>query len=679
MLRTVYSQLDLVVTVALMVVTWFEIMPQAAAGPHFVGPLTTFFDYSWGLDMAFKAQHGILVGRDVVFQYGPLYQWLWSLPSRVQGFSLGSFFATNDLFQLWMVVSFTYGTTALLLRGYAPWKRAFYIFLIVAFWQPQAVRASFLLFVLVCAAYLMQRTREEQGRPPVVRAAITSGLVVGSFLFSADCGVYACLFFAIAALLNGCFLWADKPSLWRFSRFLGLSAAFAALWVVIINSFMAGPFHFGFWRASFDLASNYRWIMGAGMTRQIYHRFFAYIAFGFCAFIFTWIRRRKDPTETIQNPASLLSIFLCSLLVLQSGIVRSDWGHVMMGVFPVLAVGFAILMGDPNQRQYRLSGDLPVVLVVILTAVFCGPGWYFQPRVLSGLFRPIQKGTCPADKPEFDHACVNKEDYEFLAPVVAYLTQHTSEKDRILIFPHESIYGVVARRVVAGGVLHLNEIMSPYLAQVETKGLDAEKPSTAVYSVDKLTSWQIDAVPNLTRVPEVWLYLQSHYQRETEIRPSIFSLRASEERQHRWSMRETALPFDPGVKTIRLHKSLKISTSLHSPPDMDLLRLRITVQYPFWWRFSKPSHTFVEIVREDGSYSSLPILVRPNRPHEIWIYPWEDRQLANYLAPNVETWRIGDRAPIKQLRLRFETMDFLSVTPVKMVVNDLSAITLSLN
>ena len=687
-LHAAYLQLDLLLTLVLMVLAWFQIMPRASAGPYINHPLSAFaydsgnlniFDSSWGLDMAFKAHRGILLGRDVVYQYGPLYQWLWSLPSRVQGFSLGSFYATNDLFHLWTVLPLTYATAALLFRDYATWKRAFYILLIAAFWQPQAVRTSLLFFLMACLVYQMKRVSEQQGRTPFVRAAITSGLVVSTFLFSADSGVYACAMFAIVATINMFFLWKDKARIWCLTQFLCLAAGFAVLWVLLVNSFLAGPFDFRLWQASFDLASNYRWIMPVGITLVVYHRFFAYIAFAACTFVFAWLRRRHDSTAILENPASLLSIFFTSLLVLQSGMVRPDWGHAMMGLFPLIALSFAILMGDSTQRPYRLSGDLPVLLVLILTGIFCGPSWYFQPRVLGAVFRPYVPRSCPADRLEFDHACVTRDDYQYLAPVAAYLTQHTNEKDRILVFPHESIYGDVSRRVVSGGVLHLNEVMSPYLLQAEIKGLEADKPPIAIYSVDKLASWQIDGVPNLTRVPQIWLYLQRHYQQEGEILPGIFSLRSSEERQQRWNMRETALTVDSSVKKIKLHKSLRIGTSLQCPPDMDFLRLRITVRYPLWWRLLKPSQAFIEIQREDASYSIFPVLVRPNVSHEVWIYPWDDSQLEYYFAPNPETWRKGDRPAITAIRVRFEPWDFMSVAPLEMSVQGFSAITLSLN
>lgn len=383
-----------------MAVAWFQIMPRAAAGPPHLPPLS-FLDHSWSLEFAFKASRGVLLGRDTVFTYGPLYQWLYSLPCRIEGFSLGSFFATNDLFQLWLILPFTYASAALLFRDYAPWKRAAYILLIAAFWQPQVVRASFLFLVLVFTAYQLQRAREPSGTP-IVRAATTSLVAVGSFLFSADSGVYACAMLAVAAAVNLWFLWTTRQRMRPALQFLCLVAVFAVIWVLLINCFMGGPFYFGFWRASLDIANNYRWTMAGGMTRPVYHRFFAYIAFGFCAFVFAWLRRRNS-AAMLRDPASLVSLFLSSLVVVQSGMVRSDWGHVIMGVFPLIAFGFAVLLGASNDRRYNWAGEFPALLAVALTGLFSGPSWYYIggpswnhfPPITLAIFKPVAKDDLP--------------------------------------------------------------------------------------------------------------------------------------------------------------------------------------------------------------------------------------------------------------------------------------------
>src|SRR5271167_665367 len=72
-------------------------------------------DDSWILDTAFKASRGLWLGRDVAFTYGPLFQWLWSAPSRWMGVSMGAIYDSCVTLPLWCTYLFGYLTLVLLL------------------------------------------------------------------------------------------------------------------------------------------------------------------------------------------------------------------------------------------------------------------------------------------------------------------------------------------------------------------------------------------------------------------------------------------------------------------------------------------------------------------------------------------------------------------------------------
>jgi hypothetical protein len=58
---------------------WFS--PRTLA----VSAGTNLIDDSWLLDTSFKAASGLWFGRDVVFTYGPVFQWLSSEPGAIDG------------------------------------------------------------------------------------------------------------------------------------------------------------------------------------------------------------------------------------------------------------------------------------------------------------------------------------------------------------------------------------------------------------------------------------------------------------------------------------------------------------------------------------------------------------------------------------------------------------------
>jgi len=52
--------------------------------------ITNTLDYSWISDFTERLLHGFIAGKDFIFTYGPLYQFLYSLPSII--FKVPSYF-----------------------------------------------------------------------------------------------------------------------------------------------------------------------------------------------------------------------------------------------------------------------------------------------------------------------------------------------------------------------------------------------------------------------------------------------------------------------------------------------------------------------------------------------------------------------------------------------------------
>src|SRR5204863_2111290 len=163
---------------------------RASSSGAVVLPELNYLDGSWRIDLAFKAQHGVWVGRDQAFTYGPLYQYLWSLASRLRGFSLGSFFGTYHLFPYLSTLLLTYGMAALLLRAHAAWKRSLYIAALFLVWSPADVRPSLAVFAF--SFFLWQVESLTNYRAAAAwRGVASSFVLLAAFLLSADTGVYS--------------------------------------------------------------------------------------------------------------------------------------------------------------------------------------------------------------------------------------------------------------------------------------------------------------------------------------------------------------------------------------------------------------------------------------------------------------------------------------------------------
>src|SRR5208283_283340 len=87
-------------------------------------PFLNLLDGSWVLDTSYKAATGVWFGRDVIFTYGPLYQWLSSAPSRWIGVSTGTILATANMLPTFVGILVTFVGMRLFLPKVSPWRRA---------------------------------------------------------------------------------------------------------------------------------------------------------------------------------------------------------------------------------------------------------------------------------------------------------------------------------------------------------------------------------------------------------------------------------------------------------------------------------------------------------------------------------------------------------------------------
>ena len=99
------------------------------------------------------------------------------------------------------------------------------------------------------------------------------------------------------------------------------------------------------------------------------------------------------------------------------------------------------------------------------------------------------------------------------------------------------------------------------------------------------------------------------------------------------------------------------------PAGFDFIRLRMTAEYSFFWRVRKPERLQLEITRADASRSVQWLVVQPNVSSEVWFYPWDGPDLANYFNADERRWRSGYRPPITRLRLLATPLDWVSLQP----------------
>ena len=262
----------------------------------------------------------------------------------------------------------------------------------------------------------------------------------------------------------------------------------------------------------------------------------------------------------------------------------------------------------------------------------------------------------------------------------SYLQQHSGEHDSVVLFPYQYMFGLASGRNVAGGVLQSFLASGPYLSQFDIDGYRRAAAPAGLYFPDGDLSIAIDDVPNFTRTPDVWFWLNRHYQSPQEVSPGVFGLLKDDSRAVRMSLRPLPLTVVTQSYPIRERSSVvDLGNPLWPADGADFLRLRLTVRYGALWKLRKPERLQLEIERADGSRDLQSFVVEPNLSSDVWFYPWNQTDLARYFADDENRWRSGPRAPVTHLRVLVTPLDWVSQQPDAIVIESVDAVRLGMN
>ncbi len=654
-------------------------LPVTWLSPHalIIVPRAGMFDDHWVLDTPFKTARGLWFGRDVAFPYGPIFQWLTSVSSRWSGLSMAVIYTSYRTPLLWCTFLFGYLTLRLLLPEQPPWKRFLLLLLLCYFWAPWDGRTAFdiLLFAVFLRGWYAVRERRLN---PMFLGCGAALLCAAAFLYSADTGVYgiATLLVTLAGVA-----WEARREAQPFRSYAVALLSFAVLSVVLvfsINAAMAGLLDFRFWRTSLALVSIHRWNEPAAMSDAATTQLLVTLCAGGVIFLARHFVPGDREASVTARTGFLLSAFLFAFAAMQSGLVRSDSQHVVFALYPMMFFAGAVLFSFHS----RVAAVLVAVVAIACSVMFGQPAAVFQPSSfryrLAQMRRPLT--ACPGGFREFSGVCYATAFTEMLQTGISYLQQHSGEHDSVVLFPYQYMFGLASGRNVAGGVLQSFLASGPYLSQFDINGYRRAAAPAGLYFPDGDLSIAIDDVPNFTRTPDVWFWLNRHYQSQQEVSPGVFGLLKDDSRAGRILLQPLPLTVEAQSHPIPQRSSVvDLGSPLWPADGADFLRLRLTVRYGALWKLRKPERLQLEIERADGSRDLQSFVVEPNVSSEVWFYPWNQADLARYFADDENRWRSSPRPPVTHLRVLVTPLDWVSQRPDAIAVESADAVRMSLS
>ncbi len=676
----IVNKLDLIVGLLLAAApVWWRFALSGAPAPM---PLD-FLDGSWVADISYKATQGIWLGRDVVFTYGPAFEWFESLVPRAVGLSVGTVLKTQYILPGIAAVILLYAVVRLLLKEAAAWKRALCVAVAAVFWIKPDLRL--LIATLVLALLVRINEAAVQGRRPgLTKALAISALLTVAFLYSADTGVYSVAAVMLTTTSYAFFHRQDRRVRRAIVRFGAQCLAIFVMWVFVVNAAMASPMDFRFWKDSYQVVSVYRWLMPAPIDKPTKHLMFQVIGTATAVVALAWWRRDAGAKAITRHPAFVVAGYAFAFIALQSGLVRSDTAHVALAIVPIMLVSLLVIagMGEPcpNLRANRARGGwstawgtVLLLCVVTLVAVRFTPNPNLRPAQVWQNWTAAPSPICPPEMREFQRACLPPAQFAMVNNVADYLRGHVAADKPIVVFPYENLFGMIAGRRVAGGVLQNYGIGGEYLTCLQIDTLEREKAPAALYFADGEGSVGIDGIANFSRTPEVWFYLQSHYAKAAAPGTGIAALKRDERRQSKREIIQIAGPGQFEVRRRSFHIDLGV---VNWPAGADFLKLEVTASYPWWWKLAKPSRFIVEVELADGSIKKAAIVLPPNERTNLWVYPWSDAELSRYFEDDSTRWRDAGRMGVTRLGIQIAPLDQFSATPKQVIVRNVEAVAL---
>ncbi len=661
-------------------------LPLAWISPHTVVPIghPGAFDDHWVLDAVYKVSRGIYFGRDVAFLYGPLAHWIMAAPPRLAGLSLGSIYTSYRTLLLWCAILFSYGALRLLIPEQPAWKRFLLLLLLGIFWTSWDGRTAFGIFLFALFVRGWYAVRQERLKP-LPFACGAALLTAVAFWYSADTGVYGVAAWLIALAGVACEGRHERHKVKAYAIAVGAFAVSSGVLLFVINALIASPLDFHFWRSSLALVSVHRWNEPAPMSEEGALHLLGPLVVGSAIFLLRLIVPGDRTSVVTARTGFLLSAFVFAVLSMQSGLVRSDPNHIVFGIFPMVFFSGVILFSFAS----RAGSAVAAIVAIACSVMFAQVPAIFQPQNIrfrvSRMRHPVE--ACPDGFREFDHVCYPNAFAETLGTTVNYIQQNSGEHDSVLIFPYQFLFGVAARRDVAGNVEQSFLANGAYLSQYDIAGMEHAAAPVGLYFPDagpreltsSVLSQPIDDVSNFTRTPDVWFWIFRHYRLDHELSPGVFGLQRDAGRKSRISMQE--YPLTLPARTYPITDPVA-SIDLGAPEwpvrGADFLRLRLKIRYSPLWKLRKPERLQLEITLADGMRSVRTFVVEPNVESEVWFYPWNETDLSRYFDSDESRWRNVSRPAVTNLRLLITPLDWFSQKASSVTLDSADAVRFSM-
>lgn len=456
-------------------------------------PVTSTLDLSWQSDAVERFLHGFLAGRDYIFTYGPLFQWIYSIPSIV--FHIPSYVSVplaTILLSVFVGGSILYITH---LVGQSRTDKIFLpaLLLFIVGITPQLSGNPGIRFILPLVYGVAWFPLISAKRFSLIRLILLS--LLPSFL-----GLYVYDLFPQTILIG---LVAVSYVLLKGQQTIskkiiyGVSFMFGIIGFQIVTSlFISG--NLSYTQNSLATLSDYFYLMNtpweAGKSNLLF--VFPLIMVILSVYLF----RMRSISGRLKSILFWLTII--ALTQLRTALIRSDTGHIMSALYPSIIVCFILVYHLFKER--KTVGFLLFVLFFILVPFRDNYYGYLSAKNLSALVHVVKNGQ----QTNFQDVYSFPKEYKINPGLFTFIAQHNGQ---VMIFPYDSMLLNMQKTTFNTYALQFYDYsQSPVEKQTVTE-LSKNPPQYIVLQVDKYSTSPLDGIPNFTRNPLISEWMLQNY------------------------------------------------------------------------------------------------------------------------------------------------------------------------
>ncbi|MDE2590285.1 MAG: hypothetical protein KGL95_11565, partial [Patescibacteria group bacterium] len=438
-------------------------------------------------------------GKDYIFTYGPLFQWIYSVPAIV--FHVPSYVSVQ--------------LASILLSACVATSVLYISFCVSDTKTDKVLLPPILLFVVGIVPLLSENTGIRFLLPlvyacfwikPILQKRISVVQIIFLTLLPSFFGLYVYDLFP-QTLLIGCLfllymLLRGKESIGR-KIYYSLSFIVGVIGFQVLTSLLISH-SLLYTKNSLTTLSDYYYVMNtvweAGKSNYLFVFPLILISIMLVIVNGSFLSGKR---KTI-----LLLLTITAVTQLRTALIRSDSGHILAALYPSMFLSFILLYHFAKIR--RVLAALLFILLFMLIPFRDNIYAYISAKNISEIVHVIKNKQQTA----FLNIYSFPKEYKIYPQLFEFIA---ANKGKILVYPYDSVLLNIEHTTYNTYAFQLYGYSNSVVEMRTVSQLRANPPKYIILEVDGKSTLALDGIPNFTRNPLVFMWMMEHYSATEEI------------------------------------------------------------------------------------------------------------------------------------------------------------------